>query len=175
MAKAKRGDKVRLHYTGRLADGRVFDSTEHAGNEEWQNFRGTGVAFAPMELVIGGGEMPPAFEEALVGLEPGQRVSIEIPSAEAFGPRREACLARLPRAELVPSQHHLQTFRVAEGRQRPNKFEPKLGDSLEVTNPDGTVVSARVAAMDAETVTLDANHPLAGQDLFFDVHLLAIV
>jgi peptidylprolyl isomerase len=175
MAKAKRGDRVKLHFTGRLADGRVFESTLDAGDGEWQNFRGRAVAFAPMELVIGAGEMLPAFEESLVGLEPGQEVTFTIPSARAFGPRREECVTVVSRADLTPAQQHLQTFRVAEGRRHPNGFDPKVGDVLQVTAPDGAMVPARVRALGEDTITLDANHPLAGQDLVFEVRLEGIV
>jgi peptidylprolyl isomerase len=175
MAKAKRGDRVQVHYTGRLADGREFDTTLHAGDGEWNNFRGRGVAFAPAVLVIGEGRLLAAVEEALIGLEPGQKVRVELPAAKAFGPRVQALVTTIPRHDLAPGEAHQQAFRVAEGRRRTNAFQPKAGDVIDVEGPDGSVNSARVLALTEETITLDANHPLAGQDLVYDLHLVKII
>ncbi|BDG10056.1 FKBP-type peptidyl-prolyl cis-trans isomerase [Anaeromyxobacter paludicola] len=175
MSTATRGDKVRLHYTGRLADGTVFDTTEDAGNTNFANFKGTGVTFGPTALVIGEGEMPPDFEDALVGLAPGQQATITIRSERAFGARDEARVMVLPIDDFTPRELGLERFRVAEGRHRPNNFDPKVGDVWEVSGPDGASVRARVVARTDETITLDANHPLAGHDLFFDVRLVEIL
>jgi len=175
MARAKRGDRVQLHYTGRLADGREFDSSEHAGDGEWTNFRGRGVAFAPVELVIGEGRLFPAVEEALVGLEPGGRARVEVAAAQAYGPRSEALVTTFPREEVAPGDGHQQPFRAAEGRRRTNAFQPKVGDIVDVEGADGVVGSARVRALTEEAITLDANHPLAGQDLVYDVRLVKIL
>jgi len=175
MAGAKRGDKVKLHYTGRFTDGTVFESTEHAGDAHWDDFRGKGVSFGPAQLVIGAGEMPPDFEEALVGLEPGQRVTITIPSDRAFGPRNEERVEVVPIEDLAPQELGIERFRVAEGRHRPNKFTLKVGDVWELSTPDGSRRNARIVAKTEDTVTLDGNHPLAGSDLVFDIHLVEIV
>ena len=175
MAKAKRGDTVRLHYTGKLTDGTVFDSTEDAGTAKWGNFKGTGVSFGPTQLVIGAGEMPPDFEEALVGLEPSQAVTVAIPSARAFGAWNEERVTVLPLDDFTPRELGLERFRVAEGRHRPNNFEPKIGDVWDVAAPDGSNVRARVIARTEESITLDANHPLAGHDLVFEIRLVEIL
>jgi peptidylprolyl isomerase len=175
MAKAKRGDRVQLHYTGRVRDGREFDSSEHAGDGEWDNFRGRGVAFAPAELVIGSGRMFPSVEEALIGLEPGEKVRVEVPCAKAFGPRNEALVTELPRSEIAPGEGQAEAFRVAEGRRRVNVFKVKVGDVIDLEGPDGEISSARVLALTEETVTLDTNHPLAGQDLVYEVRLVKVL
>jgi peptidylprolyl isomerase len=175
MANVRMGDRVLLHFEGRLTDGRVFESTQDAGDGEWKNFRGHGVAFAPLELLVGGGAMLPAFEEALVGLEPGAQTTIEVPMAKAFGPRREELVMVVPREEITPAEQHEQTFRVAEGRSRTNQFNPKPGDVVEVLGPDGAVLAAHVKVVTHEVLTLDANHPLAGHDLVFGVKLVGIV
>jgi len=175
MAKAKRGDTVKLHYTGRLADGTVFETTEHAGARVWDGFKGEGVAFGPARLVIGSGEMPPDFEEALVGLEPGGEATVAIPFARAFGPRDEARVAVLPIDDFTPRELGTERFRVAEGRHRPNNFNPRIGDVWEVNTPDGTQGRARIVAMSEETITLDANHPLAGRDVVFQIRLVDIL
>jgi peptidylprolyl isomerase len=175
MATAKRGDKILLHYTGRLADGTVFDSTENAGEEVFRNFNGRGVAFEPAELVLGGGDMPPAFEDAVVGMEPGQSKRFTIPMDRAFGPRHRELVTVVERDELAPRELGIETYRVAEGRQRPNVFNPKVGDVLHLKDAEGKLLDARIVAMNDETVTLDTNHPLAGYDLDVEVRLVGIV
>ncbi|MFO0583938.1 MAG: FKBP-type peptidyl-prolyl cis-trans isomerase [Anaeromyxobacter sp.] len=174
MAKVKVGDRVKLHYTGRLSDGSVFDSSQDAGDEVYRNFKGGGVAFAPMELVVGKGEMLPAFEEALVGLEPGARLTITLPPARAFGSRHEDRVMTIARDEIVPREAGIESFRVAEGRHRPNNFDPGVGDVLEVTTLDGSLAPAKVIAMTDDSVTLDWNHPLAGRELTFEIRLVEI-
>jgi peptidylprolyl isomerase len=174
MSTAKRGDKVRLHYTGKLGSGVVFDSTEHASEEVFRNFNGRGVAFAPAELVIGSGEFPPDFEEAIVGMAPGQLKSFVIPMDRAFGPRDPALVVAVDRDDVAPREQGTETFRVAEGRHRPNLFNPRVGDVVEVKNPDARIFPARVVALGEATITLDANHPLAGSDLHFDVRLVSV-
>ena len=175
MAKAKRGDTVRLHYTGKLTDGTVFDSTTNAGANLWEGFNGNGVTFAPAQFVIGAGEMPPDFEDALVGLEAGQEVTVAIPAARAFGARNEERVMVLPLDDFTPRELGLERFRVAEGRHRPNKFDPKVGEVWDVSTPDGSSVRARVDSRTDESITLDANHPLAGRDIVFDIRLVEIL
>jgi len=175
MVKARRGDRVKLHYTGKLADGTVFDSTKDAGSAKWGNFKGRGVAFEPAQLIIGSGEMPPDFEEALIGLEPGDQVTVKIPSERAFGARDEERVQVIPIDDFTPRELGLERFRVAEGRHRPNKFEPKVGDIWEVTTPDGSSLNTRIVDKTDETITLDANHPLAGHDLVFEIRLVAVL
>jgi peptidylprolyl isomerase len=166
---------VLLHYTGKLADGTVFDSTVDAGEEVYRNFNGRGVAFEPAELVIGAGEMPQDFEDALVGMEPGQSKRLTIPMARGFGLRRPELVTVVQRDELAPRELGIETFRVAEGRQRPNVFNPKVGDVLHLKDAEGKLLDARVLAMNDDTVTLDANHPLSGYDLNVEVQLVGIV
>jgi peptidylprolyl isomerase len=175
MANARRGDTVKLHYTGKLTDGTVFDSTGDAGPTVWEGFKGKGVSFAPAQLVIGAGEMPPDFEAALVGLEPGQRVTVTIPSGRAFGEWSQDRVSVMPVEDFAPKELGLERFRVAEGRHRPNNFDPKIGDVWEVAAPEAGTVRARVVAKTDETITLDANHPLAGRDIVFDIQLVEIL
>jgi peptidylprolyl isomerase len=175
MATAKRGDRVKLHYTGRLANGTVFDSTEEASADLRRNFKGRGMTFEPAELVIGAGEMPPDFEEALVGMEPGQGKRFTIPADRAFGPRHPELVVDVPRDEIAPRNMGIESYRVAEGRQRPNLFNPRVGDVLEVKNAEGKLLQVRVLAMNEETLTLDSNHPLAGHDLDVEVRLVGIL
>jgi peptidylprolyl isomerase len=85
MAQAKSGDTVRVHYTGRLDDGTVFDSS---------------VARDPLELTIGSDRLIPGFEQAVVGMNLGESKTVEIPVDEAFGPYREELLTEVERSKL---------------------------------------------------------------------------
>jgi peptidylprolyl isomerase len=141
MAQAKSGDTVRVHYTGRLADGSVFDSSE--GRE-------------PLEFVLGAQQVIPGFEEAVDGLSPGEERTVAIPADRAYGPRRE---------EMV----------LTVGRdQFPDEIRPEVGQQLQMSQ-DGQVAIVTITGVSDAEVTLDANHPLAGKDLTFDVQLVDIV
>lgn len=140
MQQAQHGDKVRIHYTGKLDDGTVFDSSRDSD---------------PIEFTIGGGEVIPGFEEAIVGMSAGQEKTEVIEAGRAYGEHRE---------ELV--------FRV-EKSQMPEE-EIEVGDMLRLGFPDGTSADVQVAEIDDDGVTLDANHPLAGKTLTFDLELVGI-
>ena len=174
MAKIRSGDKVKLHFTGTLPDGRVFDSTGDGGDRSWEGFRGQAGKFGPLELEVGVNRMLPAFEEKLVGMEPGQEITFTVKCEDAFGPRHPEWVMEIPREEITPAQHHLINFRVAEGRRHANTFKPQVGDELMLEREDGTVVRTKVKAMTPETITIDANHPLSGYDLTFNVHIVGI-
>lgn len=150
MAQAKQGDKVRVHYTGRLDDGEVFDSSECADDA-------CGCESGPLEFVIGEGQVIPGFESAVVGMQIGDKKDVKIPVDEAYGPHLE---------EMVG---------VVEKSRLPDDFEPELGGQLEVTREDGETFTVLVTAMTETEVTLDANHPLAGRDLNFEIKLLEIL
>lgn len=137
----KTGDTVRVHYTGTLADGTQFDSSE--GRE-------------PLEFVIGEGQVIPGFDAAVAGLEPGGKTTVTIPAAEAYGEHMEEGVQTFP----------LDFF----GGQI-----PEVGWAVELQAPDGSRMPATVAEVNAEAVVLDFNHPLAGQDLTFELELVEIV
>ena len=141
MQQAKRGDKVRIHYTGRLDDGTVFDSSEDAD---------------PIEFTIGAGEVIPGFEDAIVGMSAGDQKTERIDSDRAYGERRD---------ELI--------FTVGRD-QMPEDAELEVGDMLRLGFPDGTTADVQVADIADSGVTLDANHPLAGKTLTFDLQLVSI-
>jgi peptidylprolyl isomerase len=150
MAKAKEGDRVKVHYTGRLDDGTVFDSSECSEDD-------CGCDHGPMEFVIGGGQVIPGFDKGVLGLEIGESKTIHIPVDEAYGERIEEMVATVPRADLPP------------------ELTPEVGQQLEVTQEDGQVFQVLITEVDADSITIDANHPLAGQALNFDVKLVEIV
>lgn len=88
MSKAAKGNRVRVHYTGTLADGSVFDSSRERGE--------------PLEFVLGQGQLIPGFERAVEGMAPGESAKVTIPSDEAYGPRNEQAVRRMERSKLPP-------------------------------------------------------------------------
>jgi peptidylprolyl isomerase len=158
MAQAKNGDKVRVHYTGRLDDGSIFDSSEGFVDECESDGCGChSRPGEPMEFVIGDGSLIPKFEQAVVGLEPGQRTEVKITADDAYGQRADEMVAVIERSEL------------------PEGVTPEEGQQMEVVLQDGTPLPVLVTAVTDTTITLDANHPLAGRDLSFDIKLVEIV
>jgi FKBP-type peptidyl-prolyl cis-trans isomerase 2 len=138
---AKDGDTVKVNYTGTLDDGTVFDTSF---NRE------------PLEFTIGEGQLIPAFEEAAVGMTPGERKTVHIPSNEAYGPRHEELVAKVDRTEF------------------PEGLDPEIGNMLKMQRPDGQTLVVTVTDISDEDVTLDANHPLAGKDLNFDIEMVEV-
>ena len=142
MAQAKAGDTVKVHYTGKLEDGTVFDTSEER---------------TPLEFTIGSGQIIPGFERAVVGMEPGETKTATISPEEAYGQHRED-----------------MTITVDRG-QFPEDINPEPGQQLQVQQPDGRAAIVVVSDVSESTVTLDANHPLAGQPLTFDIELVDII
>ena len=141
MAEAKNGDTVRIHYTGTLADGSMFDSSE--GQE-------------PLEITLGSGEVIPGFEAAIQGMQPGQKKEVTIPSGEAYG------------------AHNSEWVLVIDRGDFPDNIEPEVGQQLQLSQGGQSFV-VTVTDVTAANVTLDANHPLAGKDLTFELELVEIV
>lgn len=141
MSTAKTGDTVQIHYTGKLDDGTVFDSSE--GRE-------------PLAVTLGEGQVIPGFESAAVGMEVGETKETRIDVADAYGERRDDLLLDVPREQL------------------PDDLEVEVGTQLQLQQPDGRAVPVTVAQLDDAKVTLDANHPLAGQPLTFELTLVAV-
>jgi len=135
----KSGDTVKVHYRGTLEDGTEFDSSE--GRE-------------PLEFEIGADQVIPGFDAAVINLEPGEKVTITIPAAEAYGEHNEAGMQSFP-LSAFPSP-------------------PEVGWALELAGPNGERVPAMVAEVGDESAVLDFNHPLAGQDLTFEIELVEI-
>ncbi len=169
MAQAKTGDKVTVHYTGTLEDGSVFDTSE--GNIEQSNDHlcgcdskkdtdkgcGGNCANDPMEFIIGAGQLIPKFEAAVIGLEPGQSVTVSIAADDAYGQRAEEMVAVIERSEIPP------------------EINPEPGHQMEVILEDGSPFPVLVTEVTDSTITLDGNHPLAGRDLTFAIRLVEIL
>jgi len=140
-ATAKTGDVVRVHYTGKLADGTVFDTS--AGSE-------------PLEFTLGEGKVIPGFEEAVTGMQVGESKTVTIPADEAYGQRRDDMVFKVERDDL------------------PADIDPEVGMQLQMNQGDGSIAIVTITEVSETTITLDANHPLAGQDLIFDIELVEI-
>ena len=141
MAQAKIGDKVKVHYTGKLEDGSVFDSSE--GGE-------------PLEFTLGQGQVIPGFDQGVVGMAPGESRTLNIPVDQAYGPHRPDGVFEIDRSELPPDIPLQVGMQLQGNRQR--------GGPADVT----------VVEFDDHKVKMDANHPLAGKDLTFEIQLVEI-
>ncbi|MEM6449475.1 MAG: peptidylprolyl isomerase [Cyanobacteria bacterium P01_D01_bin.105] len=142
MVQAKQGDTVRVHYTGTLNNGQVFDSSKSR---------------EPLEFVLGSGMVIPGFDAAVTGLEPGESVTTTIPAAEAYGPYNEEMVADIEKQNI------------------PADFELAIGQRLQMQVPNGDAMAVTVTDIKGDMVTLDGNHPLAGQDLTFELELVEVV
>ncbi|MGB3313836.1 MAG: peptidylprolyl isomerase [Albidovulum sp.] len=141
MTQVKTGDTVRIHYRGTLNDGTQFDSSE--GRD-------------PLEFTVGSGQIIPGLDKALPGMAVGDKKSVPVVAAEAYGPHNPDASQAVPRDQI------------------PADIPLEIGTALQMRTPDGNAMTVTVAEVTAETVTLDANHPLAGKDLNFDIELVSI-
>ncbi|HSI76737.1 MAG TPA: peptidylprolyl isomerase [Lunatimonas sp.] len=142
MSIASKGKTVKVHYTGKLKDGTVFDSS--ADRE-------------PLQFTLGDGNMIKGFDSAVDGMSVGDDKVVTIPSVEAYGEKREDMLLDVP-LEQVPAE-----------------IKPEVGMDLSIQNQMGQPTPVKVVHVDDKKITLDANHPLAGQDLIFDIKLVELV
>ncbi len=142
MTQAKQGDTVNVHYTGKLEDGTIFDSSRSRN---------------PLRFTIGKGQVITGFEQAVIGMSLGETKTARIPVNQAYGSRRDDRIITLERTKLPPG------------------LNPSVGQRLELTQTDDQRILVTVSAVTDTTLTLDANHPLAGKELTFDIELLTIV
>jgi peptidylprolyl isomerase len=141
MTQAKVGDTVRVHYTGRLENGEEFDSS-----------RGRDM----LEFTVGTGSVIRGFDEAVIGMEPGETKTIIIAPENAYGKHHDEIVHQVERAALPPG------------------MEPEIGMQLQARHQSGQTFLLTITEVEGDTVTLDANHPLAGQELTFDIELVEI-
>ena len=130
MKKVETTSKVKVHYTGRLEDGTIFDTSIAEGRE-------------PLDVELGLGQLIKGFEAGLIDMSEGDKKTVEISVEDAYGE---------PKPEFISIQ---------------------VGESLQGMGPQGPV-NVQVVAVNEETVTLDANHPLAGKNLIFDLEVVSI-
>lgn len=155
MATAQNGSTVVINFTGRLEDGTLIDSTypEHAHSCEDDDCQHD---VGPYELTIGEGDFYLPVEEALVGMQVGERKTVTISPDDGFG-------------DYDPEK----VFTVDRG-EFPAELSPEVGQGLEVTGEDDEVYIVTVIEVSDQEVSLDSNHPLAGEDLTYEVELVEI-
>jgi FKBP-type peptidyl-prolyl cis-trans isomerase 2 len=140
MRKIQSGDNVKVHYTGKLEDGSIFDTSLAEGRE-------------PLETTLGQGQLIKGFEAGLMDMSEGEKKTIEIESADAYGEHNPEMINEIPKTQ------------VPEGVQ--------AGEMLQGMGPMGPV-NVKVVEVKEDTVVLDANHPLAGKKLIFDLEVVSI-
>ena len=138
MGTVEKGNQVTIHYKGRLEDGTVFDSSE--GRD-------------PLAFEAGSGQVIPGFDSAVLGMTAGEKKTITIPAAEAYGEHDDNLIQEIPR-NMLPE-------------------DVKVGDQLQAQSEDQQFL-VTVAKLTDEEATVDANHPLAGKTLIFDLELVGI-
>lgn len=141
MTQAKTGDTVAVHYTGTLSDGTVFDSSRSR---------------EPLTFTVGTGQVISGFDQAVVGMQPGEARTTTIPADQAYGERNDEMVFDVERNQLPP------------------QLDPKVGEQYQMRQSDGQAFVVTVRDVSPAHVTLDANHPLAGEDLTFDIELMSI-
>ncbi|AJF61214.1 TPA: peptidylprolyl isomerase [Candidatus Woesearchaeota archaeon] len=141
MAGVKEKSKVKFHYTGKLNDGEVFDSS---------------LERAPLEFVAGSGMIIPGLEREMLGMKKGEKKVIKVIAKEAYGESREELVRELPKGPV------------------PEGMELKAGAMIYLRGPDGQPFPAKILEVKDATVVLDLNHPLAGQDLTFEVEIVGV-
>jgi FKBP-type peptidyl-prolyl cis-trans isomerase SlpA len=131
---------VSVNYTGRLEDGTVFDSSLTEGRE-------------PLSATLGQGSLIPGFEKGLLGMNIGEKKTVNIPFADAYGDVNPQMVAEVPKDRV------------------PESIE--VGQMLQTMTPQGPM-NVLVKEVYDDHVVLDANHPLAGKDLIFDLELISV-
>lgn len=141
MSQVQKGDKVNVHYHGRLNDGTTFDSSE--GRE-------------PLSFIAGEGQVIKGFDDAVLSMTVGEKKTVNIPVADAYGHRNDDMVMDYPVSDF------------------PADMTPEVGMELQMGDNQGNVFPVVITQVVGDMVTLDANHPLAGHDLNFDLELVSI-
>jgi len=141
LATIKEGDTVKVHYTGKVSDGTVFDSSKER---------------EPLEFTVGEGKLIPGFEKAVVGMNPGDTTTVSIPTEEAYGEKRDDMVVDVERNQI------------------PDDIDPEVGQQLQIQQKDGGAIPVVITNVTDDTVKLDANHPLAGQELTFEIEVVEV-
>lgn len=142
MRQVKENDKVKVHYTGKLSSGEVFDSSE--GRE-------------PLEFQMGQGQLIPGFENGILNMGISEKKTIVIPSNEAYGEVRSELIQEVPNDRL------------------PQEIKPEVGMGLVSTTPQGQEIQLVVKEVKENSIVVDGNHPLAGQELTFEVEVVEVI
>lgn len=142
MQQVKSGDKVKVHYHGKLTTGETFDSSE--GRQ-------------PLEFEVGSGMVIKGFDAGVTGMTVGEKRTINIPAEEAYGPLNPDMFIEYPKAQF------------------PADMKLELGMPLVMSNAAGQQFEVKICEIKDEVIVLDANHPLAGEELIFDLELVEII
>lgn len=142
MQQAKNGDKVKVHYHGRLTSGETFDSS--AGRQ-------------PLEFEVGSGMVIKGFDDGVTGMKVGDKKTINIPAESAYGEKNPDMLIEYPKSQF------------------PENIDLQVGTDLMMSSASGQQFQVKIAGIKDDVVILDANHPLAGEELIFDIELVEIV
>ena len=142
MQQVKSGDKVKVHYHGKLRNGETFDSSQ--GRE-------------PLEFTVGGGQVIKGFDDGVMGMQVGDKRTVEIEVTDAYGEKNEDMVVEFPKEQFPPD------------------MKPEVGMQLMMNNGQGQSFPVVVKEVREDNVLLDANHPLAGEDLICDIELVEIV
>ena len=140
MKKVKNTDTVIVHYTGKLEDGSIFDSSLNEGRE-------------PLTAILGKGQLIKGFEDGLIDMSEGEKKTVEIPCEQAYGEVNEQLISEVSKSQ------------VPEGIE--------VGQMLQGMGPMGPI-NVTVVEVTEESVKVDANHPLAGKKLIFDLEVVSI-
>jgi peptidylprolyl isomerase len=139
---AKKGDTVKVNYTGRSEDGSVFESS---------------VGLIPLVFTIGSDEVVQGFEEAVLGMHPGERKTVVVQPEEGFGMYDEDLIFEVGKDEL------------------PEDFYPQVGVDFDMVDEEGQELSATVIEVNEDHILVDANAPLAGKSVVYEIELLEII
>lgn len=140
--KVKKGDTIQVHYTGKFEDGKEFDSSLNR---------------QPLQFEVGAGRVIKGFEDAVIGLQTGEKKTVTVSAEDAYGSFDENLLIEIPRKNV------------------PEDVTPEVGMRLQLVNQQGQAAHVVVTEILDKTVRLDANHPLAGKTLVFDLEVLEIL
>jgi FKBP-type peptidyl-prolyl cis-trans isomerase 2 len=141
MQQVQNGDKIKVHYHGKLRNGETFDSSN--GRE-------------PLEFTVGGGQVIKGFDEGVKGMKVGDKKTVQIPVGDAYGEKQQEMMIEFPKDQF------------------PADMNPEVGMQLMMSDGSGQQFPVTVAEVKESSVVLDANHPLAGEDLVFDLELVSI-
>lgn len=141
MSQVKENDTVKVHYTGKLSDGQIFDSS---------------LEREPLEVTLGQSMLIPGFEKGIIDMKLNEKKTINIPVEEAYGEVQQELLYEVKKEQL------------------PQDMAPEVGMGLASKGPDGKEVQFRVAEVNEDHIIVDANHPLAGKELVFDLEVVEI-
>lgn len=142
MAKANNGDKVTVHYTGKFEDGKIFD---------------TSIDGQPLSFELGNGQVIQGFNDALVGMEPGESKTVTISPDKAYGDYKKELVIKVEKSKLPPDA------------------DPQIGQKLSANHSgNDTKINFTIVEIEDDVLTLDANHVLSGRNLVFDIELVEV-